>query len=299
MAIERDRAERLAAAAAERARLARAVHDGVLQVLALVQRRGSEAGGDLADLGRLAGEQESALRALIRRAGLRGRHAGDPARPRRRAASAGGVSTAGGVGRDHRRARCEMEAERVREVVAAVRACLDNVARARREPRHRPGCCWRSGTDRSSSRCATRARASPRGGSRRPRHEGRLGVTRSIRGRVADLAGTARLSTGALGHRVGAVRPARGTGCGRVAPMEDEPIRVMVVDDHPMWRDAVERDLTEAGFDVVAVAATGSEALARFPAARPRSSCSTCRSRHPTGSRSPPRWSGRTRRRGC
>jgi DNA-binding NarL/FixJ family response regulator len=48
------------------------------------------------------------------------------------------------------------------------------------------------------------------------------------------------------------------------------PIRVMVVDDHPMWRDAVERDLTDAGFAVVAVAATGSEALARFPAARPQ-----------------------------
>lgn len=48
-----------------------------------------------------------------------------------------------------------------------------------------------------------------------------------------------------------------------------EAIRVMVVDDHPMWRDAVERDLAAAGLDVVAVAATGREALARFPAARP------------------------------
>jgi DNA-binding NarL/FixJ family response regulator len=47
------------------------------------------------------------------------------------------------------------------------------------------------------------------------------------------------------------------------------PIRVMVVDDHPLWRDAVERDLTDAGLDVVAVAADGREALARFPAARP------------------------------
>ncbi|GAW49117.1 MULTISPECIES: response regulator [unclassified Nocardioides] len=46
-------------------------------------------------------------------------------------------------------------------------------------------------------------------------------------------------------------------------------IRVMVVDDHPLWRDAVEHDLAQAGLDVVAVAATGREALARFPAARP------------------------------
>jgi DNA-binding NarL/FixJ family response regulator len=49
----------------------------------------------------------------------------------------------------------------------------------------------------------------------------------------------------------------------------DSAIRVMVVDDHPMWRDAVERDLQAAGLDVVAVAATGREALARFSAARP------------------------------
>ncbi len=44
----------------------------------------------------------------------------------------------------------------------------------------------------------------------------------------------------------------------------------MVVDDHPMWRDAVERDLERAGFDIVAVAADGDQALARFPAARPQ-----------------------------
>ena len=47
-------------------------------------------------------------------------------------------------------------------------------------------------------------------------------------------------------------------------------MRVMVVDDHPMWRDAVERDLADAGFDVVAVAADGHQAVARFPAARPQ-----------------------------
>ena len=52
--------------------------------------------------------------------------------------------------------------------------------------------------------------------------------------------------------------------------MSDPPVRVMVVDDHPMWRDAVERDLQAAGFEVVGVAATGTEALARFPACRPQ-----------------------------
>jgi DNA-binding NarL/FixJ family response regulator len=51
---------------------------------------------------------------------------------------------------------------------------------------------------------------------------------------------------------------------------DEGPIRVMVVDDHPMWRDAVERDLKAAGFDVVGVAADGHQALARFPAARPQ-----------------------------
>src|SRR4051812_50060767 len=54
-----------------------------------------------------------------------------------------------------------------------------------------------------------------------------------------------------------------------IEPFEPR-VRVMVVDDHPMWRDAVERDLAEAGFDVVAVAADGNQALARFPAARPQ-----------------------------
>ena len=53
------------AAARERERLARGIHDSVLQVLALVQRRGVELGGEAAELGRLAGEQEAALRQLI------------------------------------------------------------------------------------------------------------------------------------------------------------------------------------------------------------------------------------------
>lgn len=45
--------------------------------------------------------------------------------------------------------------------------------------------------------------------------------------------------------------------------------RVMVVDDHPMWRSAVVSDLTAAGFEVVAEAAGGKEALRRAQATRP------------------------------
>jgi signal transduction histidine kinase len=65
-AVERlRRALLLEAATAERERLARSIHDGVLQVLARVSRRGSELGGEDAELGRLAAEQEHALRALV------------------------------------------------------------------------------------------------------------------------------------------------------------------------------------------------------------------------------------------
>ena len=47
-------------------------------------------------------------------------------------------------------------------------------------------------------------------------------------------------------------------------------IRVMVVDDHPVWREAVARDLTEAGSEVVATAGDGPEAVRRAAAARPQ-----------------------------
>lgn len=48
-----------------------------------------------------------------------------------------------------------------------------------------------------------------------------------------------------------------------------DTIKVMVVDDHPMWRDAVARDLTESGFDVVATAGDGEQAVRRAKAAAP------------------------------
>jgi DNA-binding NarL/FixJ family response regulator len=55
---------------------------------------------------------------------------------------------------------------------------------------------------------------------------------------------------------------------GNPAAVPDQ-VTVMVVDDHPMWRDAVARDLTDSGFKVVATAATGAEAIARARATRP------------------------------
>ncbi|MGW0932518.1 response regulator [Streptomyces sp. NPDC002644] len=48
------------------------------------------------------------------------------------------------------------------------------------------------------------------------------------------------------------------------------PVKVMVVDDHPMWRDAVARDLAGAGFEVVATAGDGEQAVRRARAVRPQ-----------------------------
>jgi DNA-binding NarL/FixJ family response regulator len=50
---------------------------------------------------------------------------------------------------------------------------------------------------------------------------------------------------------------------------ESAPIRVVVADDHPMWRDAVARDLVDAGLDVVATADDGHAALNRTRALAP------------------------------
>ncbi|GAA4320101.1 response regulator transcription factor [Klenkia terrae] len=44
---------------------------------------------------------------------------------------------------------------------------------------------------------------------------------------------------------------------------------VMVVDDHPMWREAVERDLAARGFEVVATAGDAGSAVRRALAVRP------------------------------
>lgn len=46
-------------------------------------------------------------------------------------------------------------------------------------------------------------------------------------------------------------------------------MRVMVVDDHPMWRDGVARDLAEAGYEVVATVGEGRQAVRVAAAVRP------------------------------
>jgi DNA-binding NarL/FixJ family response regulator len=48
-----------------------------------------------------------------------------------------------------------------------------------------------------------------------------------------------------------------------------EPVRVMLVDDHPIWREAVEADLAAAGYAVVAAVGDGAGAVRLAPAVRP------------------------------
>ncbi len=62
------RAVELQAATGERERLAREIHDSVLQALALIHRRGREAGGVAAELAELAAAQEVELRRLVAKA---------------------------------------------------------------------------------------------------------------------------------------------------------------------------------------------------------------------------------------
>ena len=198
MARERDDAQREAIASEERARLARAVHDGVLQVLALVQRRGAElapVSADLAELGRLAGEQETALRSLIRQQDRR-EAAGESdlaaslEELTRTVRSPVTVSTPG--------VPVVLPGEVVAELVAAVRACVDNVAThvGADAPvwvllEVGPGAVTVSVRDEGPGIPADRLAEAEA--------EGRLGVAQSIVARVRELGGTATLDSGAHG----------------------------------------------------------------------------------------------------
>jgi DNA-binding NarL/FixJ family response regulator len=48
------------------------------------------------------------------------------------------------------------------------------------------------------------------------------------------------------------------------------PVRVLVVDDHPIWRHGAARDLAEAGYEVVGTAGDGAQALRVAAATRPQ-----------------------------
>lgn len=182
------RAAQLDAATVERERLARAVHDSVLQVLALVQRRGAELGGPAAELGRLAGEQETALRTLVSL---------EPLPP----ASEGTA--------DLRAALREFEAPRVTlavpatripvasadcaEIAAAVRAALDNVAK-HTGPDTR---AWILAEETGTGIVVTVRDDGPGFAPERPAQaeaEGRLGIAQSIRKRIEHLGGTVEIT---------------------------------------------------------------------------------------------------------
>lgn len=197
MAHERDAAERAAAAAEERTRLARAVHDGVLQVLTMTQRRGAAAGGEWADLGELAGEQERSLRSLIRQQDTVPTAAGgkvDLAGALEAMATAHPVrvevATPGGA--------VLVDDHVGTETVAAVRACLDNVLT------HvgRDASAWvlaQVAPDEITISVRDDGPGIPAGRLEQAESEGRLGVTSSIRGRIEELGGTAVMESGSWG----------------------------------------------------------------------------------------------------
>ena len=190
----------LRAATAERERLARNIHDGVLQVLALVQRRGREAGGEAAELARLAGAQEAALRALV----TSGPGATDD-------------DAAGADGRVDLIARLAalrahdvtvsvpagpilLPAAVAHELVAATVAALDNVARHAGTP------AWVLCEDLGEQVAVTVRDDGPgiaTGRLDEARAQGRIGVAGSITGRMDAIGGRAQIvSAPGLGTEV-------------------------------------------------------------------------------------------------
>jgi len=189
-ARERDLAERSAAAAAERERLARVVHDGVLQALALVQRRAPELGAEGAELGQLAGEQEVRLRSLVQQGPLDlAAPAGDQDLAQRLSALQTKQVHVAVPGTP-----ATLPADVVAEVIAAVESCLSNV-------RHHVGPdaeAWvllEELGDRWVVHVRDDGPGIPDGRLEASAAEGRLGVQQSIIGRMRDLGGTATVRT--------------------------------------------------------------------------------------------------------
>lgn len=206
------RALEIEAATRERERLARDIHDGVLQVLAMVQRRGAVIGGEAAELGRMAGEQEVALRTLVS-----GGLVPVPRAPREVVRAVGDSAGAGGSGPESGTgdgpvdlrallapyagalvnlaepgAPVPLAPSAAREVAAAVGAALDNV-RKHVGPNAR---AWILVEDEPDEVIVTVRDDGPgiaEGRLAQAEGEGRLGVALSIRGRLRDLGGSAEL----------------------------------------------------------------------------------------------------------
>ncbi|MET8349941.1 MULTISPECIES: MacS family sensor histidine kinase [unclassified Micromonospora] len=183
------RAVELEAATRERERLARGIHDSVLQVLALVQRRGADLPGEAGELARLAGEQEAALRALIAGAAPADATAPD---------AAGTVDLRTLLGRYASPAvslsapatPVSLPRQVAGELAAATGAALDNVGR------HADGRAWVLIEDEGATVTVSirdEGPGIPDGRLAEAAAQGRLGVTQSIRGRMADLGGTVRI----------------------------------------------------------------------------------------------------------
>ncbi|MER7458541.1 DUF5931 domain-containing protein [Micromonospora sp. NPDC126480] len=180
------RAVELEAATRERERLARHIHDSVLQVLALVQRRGAHLDGEAGELARLAGEQEAALRALI--AGAAPAPADGPADLRALLGRYASPTVSLSAPADP----VPLPGPVARELAAATAAALDNVAR------HAGGRAWVLIEDEEAMVTVSVRDEGPGfadGRLAEAAAQGRLGVARSIRGRIADLGGTVTITS--------------------------------------------------------------------------------------------------------
>lgn len=191
------RATEIEAASRERERLARTIHDSVLQVLVMVQRRGMEAGGAAAEIGRLAGEQEAALRRLITADG----HVVSPTGELDLSAQLATLTSA--VVSVITPAEPVLLPERTaREIAAAVREAIDNVRRHCGEAAR----AWVLVDDEGVAVSVTirdDGPGVPAGRLAEAAAEGRLGVSHAIRGRVRDLGGSADIgSTPGIGTEV-------------------------------------------------------------------------------------------------